>query len=293
MKVHTIDQEFLSSSQVIASYLLEGKDGHVLIESGPASTQKTLEKKVADLGIRLEDVKHVLVTHIHLDHSGGAGYWAQRGSQVYVHQRGARHLIDPEKLLASAGRIYLDRMDELWGKTIPIPEDQVTVFEEGQLNLCGIEVTALDTPGHARHHLAFRVGNAVFAGDVAACCLPGCSYPSVPGPPPEFDKETWLQSLDKLRQARPERLFLTHYGEVANPAEYLDNLQGRLEECVAFVKERIDLSMPDLEKAYSAWDREEAKKWGVNDEDYARYEKANPSFMSAQGIRRYVERLQG
>jgi glyoxylase-like metal-dependent hydrolase (beta-lactamase superfamily II) len=292
MKIHTIDQEFLSSPQVIASYLLEGDDGLVLIETGPASTQATLERKVCELGFELTDVKHVLVTHIHLDHSGGAGYWAQRGSQVYVHSRGARHLISPDKLLASAGRIYLDRMEELWGTTIAIPEERVTVFEEGTRNLSGLEVTALDTPGHARHHLAFQVGNAIFAGDVAACCLPGCKFPSVPGPPPEFDKETWKESLDKLRSAKPEQLFLTHFGQVDNPAEYLDALQGRLDECVDFVAERMDIPMADLEKAYSAWDKEQAKKWGVSDENHARYEKANPSFMSAQGIRRYVERRQ-
>ncbi|MCA9780387.1 MAG: MBL fold metallo-hydrolase, partial [Candidatus Eremiobacteraeota bacterium] len=203
MKIHIIDQEFLSSPQVIASYLIEGEEGLVLIETGPASVRTTLERKVESLGFQLDQVKHVLVTHIHLDHSGGAGYWAQRGSQVHVHERGARHLVSPEKLLASAARIYQERMDELWGTTIPVPEEKVTIFQEGSKTLCGLTVSALDTPGHARHHLAFQLEEAVFTGDVAGCCLPGCNYPSVPGPPPEFDRETWKQSLDKLRAAKP------------------------------------------------------------------------------------------
>lgn len=292
MKIHTLDQEFLSSPEVIASYLLEGPDGPLLIETGPASVQTVLERKVVEAGFKPEDVKHVLVTHIHLDHSGGAGYWAKRGSQVYVHSKGARHLIDPEILLASAGRIYLDRMDELWGQTIAIPEDQVTIFEEGTLNLAGIEVKALDTPGHANHHLAYQVEDALFTGDVAACCLPGCNFPSVPGPPPEFHLDRWKESLNKLRAARASRLYLTHFGEVSNPSEYLDALEQRMEDCVAFIRERLELPMPELEQAYSAWDREQSKKWGVSEDDYARYEKANPSFMSAQGIRRYVVKSQ-
>ena len=292
MKIHIVDQEFLSSPHVIASFLIEGEDGLLLIETGPASVRATLERKVEALGFELEQVKHVRVTHIHLDHSGGAGYWAQRGSQIYVHERGARHLIDPEKLLVSAGRIYLERMDELWGTTIAAPEERVTIFAEGTKNLCGLEVTALDTPGHARHHLAYQINDAIFTGDVAGCCLPGCDFPSVPGPPPEFDRETWKKSLDKLRQAGPSTLYLTHFGQVDNPKRYLDALEQRLDDCVKFVEDRENLSMEELQKAYSDWDRQQAAKWNVSDEEYARYDKANPSFMSAQGIRRYVHQMQ-
>ena len=289
MKIHTIDQEFLSAPEVIASYLLEGNEGPVLIETGPASTREVLESKVKDLGFELEEVKHVLVTHIHLDHSGGAGYWARRGSTVYVHSRGARHLIQPDKLIASATRIYQDRMDELWGKTIAIPEDQVVVFQDEARKLAGLEIRAIDTPGHARHHLAFQVEDVVFTGDVAGCCLPGCNFPSVPGPPPEFDRKAWKESLEKLRACQASKLYLTHFGRVEEPARYLDDLEKRLDECVDFVAANSALSMEELQQAYSAWDRERAREWNVSDADYERYEKANPSFMSAQGIRRYLE----
>lgn len=289
MKIHTIDQEFLGAPEVIASYLLEGDDGLLLIETGPASTRKVLERKVKALGFEPEAVKHVLVSHIHLDHSGGAGYWAERGSTVYVHSRGARHLISPEKLLASASRIYQDRMDELWGKTIAIPEERVVVFQDETRHLAGLEVSAVDTPGHARHHLAFQIGDVIFTGDVAGCCLPGCTYPSVPGPPPEFDRETWKESLKKLRDLNPSKLYLTHFGRVEDPTRYLADLEVRLDECVDFVASQSGLSMEELQKSYSVWDRDQAKKWNVTEADYQRYEKANPSFMSAQGIRRYLQ----
>lgn len=285
-----IDQEFLGAPHVIASYLLEGPDGLVLIETGPASVKATLERKIQELGFSLEQILHVLVTHIHLDHSGGAGYWAERGAQIHVHEKGARHLIEPEKLLASASRIYLDRMDELWGTTIPASAEKVSVFQEGTRSLAGLEVTALDTPGHAGHHLAFLVGDALFSGDVAGCCLLGCNFPSVPGPPPEFDQEAWKSSLSKLRQAQPAALYLTHYGKVDKPGQYLDALEERLHDCVKFVEEREGLTMEELQRAYSEWDRAQSKRWNVSEQDYQRYEKANPCFMSAQGIRRYLQR---
>lgn len=288
MKIYTIDQQFLGAPEVIASYLVEAPDSLVLIETGPASTQRVLEASIRDLGFALEDVRHVLVTHIHLDHSGGAGHWAARGSQIYVHPKGGRHLISPDRLLASAARIYGERMDELWGTTLPVPEQQVTLFEEGSLPIGGLMVKAWDTPGHAGHHLAFQLSDALFTGDVAGCKLPRSTFPSVPGPPPEFDLPLWKTSLAKLRATDAGRLYLTHFGEVEEPGLYLEALEKRLEQCVEFVESQGALSDEQLEQAYSAWDREQAGQWGVTDEAYARYEKANPSFMSAQGIRRWV-----
>ena len=288
MTITCIDQEFLGTPKVIASYLVEAPEGYLLIETGPASTQAVLESRLQNAGVALDEIRHVLITHIHLDHSGGAGYWAQRGAKVYVHPKGATHLIDPSRLLASASRIYLDRMDELWGNTIPAPAEQVVPLEEGVHRIAGLEVRAWDTPGHAAHHLAFGVGGDLFTGDVAGVRLPGSQYVSVPAPPPEFHLETWHQSLHKLIEIAPDRLHLTHFGGDFEGLTHLRQLDQRLDECVEFVTAQSELSPEELQVAYQAWDREQAQKYGVDDAAYQAYEKANPIFMSAQGIRRYL-----
>lgn len=287
VKIHTIDQEFLGTPQAIASYLVEGPDGYLLIETGPASVKETLERKIGELGVDLHDIKDVLVTHIHLDHSGGAGYWAERGATIYVHPIGAPHLIDPSRLLSSAERIYLDRMDYLWGKTIAIPQAQVVEFVDSTRTIAGLSVEAIASPGHASHHLAFRIGEVLFTGDVAACRLPGSRFVSVPGPPPEFWMETWLESLQKLEALPVSKLYLTHFGEVEEPQAHFAQLRERLKDCTDFVFRNRNLEPQELAKAYQAWDREQAARWGVDDATYQAYEKANPSFMSAQGIARY------
>lgn len=290
MNVQVIDQEFLGTQEAIASFLIQGSDGYLLIETGPATTQTVLEKKITDLGVALSEVKHVLVSHIHLDHSGGAGYWAARGAKVYVHPKGARHLINPEKLLASAQRIYLDQMETLWGKTLPVPAEQVVELCDQTVTLSGLEVTALDTPGHASHHLAFKIGEALFTGDVAGCRLPGSEFVSVPGPPPEFHLQTWRESLDKLEPLKVENLYLTHFGKVSKPADHFFQLRKRLTACVDFVGRHLGLPPEELAARYQAWDAEQAKEFGVDEETYKAYERANPSFMSAQGIARYYKK---
>ena len=290
VKIDIIDQEFLGTPHAIASFLVHAPDGYILVESGPATVQEVLEQKVKALGVEPADVKHVLVSHIHLDHSGGAGYWAKRGATVYVHPKGARHLIDPERLLSSAKRIYLDQMDYLWGTTIPIPADQVVEMEEGVREIAGLKVEALNTPGHAAHHLAFKMEDVIFTGDVGACSLPGSDYVSVPAPPPEFQLETWLQSLQKLRTHNARRFYLTHFGEVQDPENHLNQLEKRLQSCVEFVIANRDKEPEELTRAYQAWDREQAAGMGVDDTLYQAYERANPAFMSTQGILRYLRK---
>ncbi len=291
MKIDVVDQNFLGTPQVIASYLLHGPDGPILIETGPASVQSTLDSRLRDLGVDPLDIRHVLVTHIHLDHSGGAGHWAKRGAKIYVHPKGAPHLVEPARLLASASRIYGDRMDELWGSTLPVAQDLVVPVEEGRFRIGTLEIEAWDTPGHAAHHLAFQVGEDLFTGDVAGVRLPGSAYVSVPAPPPEFHLETWLKSLDKLETAGAKRLHLTHFGGGFEAGDHLSQLRGRLGECVDFVSSNRALQGDDLAKVYQQWDASQAKVHGVNDQTYKAYEKANPSFMSAQGISRYLHKF--
>lgn len=288
MTITCIDHEFLGTPQVIASYLVQAPEGYILIETGPASSQARLESELLARGVRLEEIAHVLVTHIHLDHAGGAGVWAERGAKVYVHPKGAPHLVDPSKLLASAARIYRDRMDFLWGQTRPVPQQQVVPLEEGVHRIAGLDVHAWDTPGHAAHHFAFGIEGDLFTGDVAGVRLPGCDYVSVPAPPPEFHLESWKSSLLKLIALAPQRLHLTHFGGGFEGLTHLRQLEQRLEECVEFVASQGQLSSEELQTAYQQWDREQAQRFGLDEQAYQAYEKANPVFMSAQGIRRYL-----
>lgn len=291
MTIHCIDHEFLDTPEVIASYLVEGPKGLILIESGPATTQTTLEANLKAIGVNPEDISHVFVTHIHLDHAGGAGYWARRGAQIYVHPKGAPHLIDPSKLIASATRIYQEQMDRLWGTTLPVPADHVVEVPEGEFQVAGLTFQAWDTPGHAAHHLAFGLDGDLFTGDVAGVRLPRCPYVSVPAPPPEFQLEDWVHSLDKLIACGPERLHLTHFGGNFPARDHLDQLRQRLVECVDFVAANLDLKPLELQKAYQNWDHSQALACGVDDSSYAAYEKANPVFMSTQGITRYLRKF--
>ncbi len=296
MKIHVLDHRFLGTPEVISSFLVEAPEGLLLIEAGPASTAETLEAEIAALGHDLDQVRHVLVTHIHLDHAGGAGRWAARGAEIHVHPLGARHLIDPSRLLASATRIYGDRMDELWGRTAPCPRELVHPWDEAGRRLCGLEVRGYSTPGHAAHHLAFQIAGALFTGDVAGVRLPGSSYVSVPGPPPEFDLLRWQQSLESLSELSVERLYLTHFGEHEDPAGHFEQLGRRLLRCYRAVADILDESpeteLLELQRRYQAWERTEAMASGMSVEQYEAYEKANPSFMSAQGFARYWRKSQ-
>lgn len=198
--------------RVISAFLLETHRGPVLIETGPESRFAHLEQSLNDLGYAVRDIRHVLVTHIHLDHAGAAWRFAEQGATVYVHPKGAQHLIDPSKLWASATRIYGDRMEPLWGKMGLVPESQIVTLGDGDVVGFGdVEVKAIDTPGHASHHHAFQVGDALITGDVGGVRI-GKGPVLPPCPPPDIHVETWLESIAKIRSINPKTLYLTHFG---------------------------------------------------------------------------------
>ena len=163
-----IDLHFQNIPQAIAAFLLETDDGPILIETGPYSTFPALEAGLRGLGYSVDDVQHVLLTHIHLDHAGSAWAFAERGATIYVHPVGVQHLSDPSRLMNSARRIYKEEMDTLWGEMRSIPEDQIRAVAHGEeIGVGGRLFQAWHTPGHARHHIAWQVGNELFTGDVA------------------------------------------------------------------------------------------------------------------------------
>ena len=161
-----------------------------------ARRSKILIAGLKHYGFEIKDITDVFLTHIHLDHAGGAGWLAQQGCQIHVHENGAPHLINPEKLLASAGRLYGDRMDTLWGEFITRHEEKITIMHDNEVIKVGdLSIRALDVPGHANHHLVYLIGDACFSGDIGGIRLNPHHYLSLPMPPPDLNLEKWRQSI--------------------------------------------------------------------------------------------------
>ncbi len=296
--VHLIDLNYLDIPGAIGAWVIDAPDGPVIIECGPHSCHDRLVAGLADLGHAPADVKHVVVTHIHLDHAGAAGWWAREGAHIHVHEFGARHLIDPAKLIASATRIYGDEMDRLWGEILAAPEDRVhEVRDNDVLRINGIELTALETPGHARHHHAFRYGNVCFTGDAAAMITP--ELPGVPGgfialptPPPEYDLEAWLASIERLRAHDFEAINLTHFGTIDAPAAHFDRLATTLRDHAQFIRERFEAGDAEdaIVDAYRAWYQSQADAAGVDQRTFGRFVSKHVVAMNVSGVVRYLKK---
>jgi glyoxylase-like metal-dependent hydrolase (beta-lactamase superfamily II) len=263
LPVYTIDLHLQGTARAVAAHVIAGFDGHVLIDCGPESTIPSLLEGIRAVGLEPEEIRHIVLTHIHLDHAGAAGKLARMfGAQVYVHARGAPHLLDPSKLLASARQIFGTRMRSLWGGIEAVPAQQLTVLEgarvpwssallesdhlgvddgnlldpnvleQNLIELSGHQLRAYHTPGHASHHLIYAWENpeglAIFAGDVAGVRLPGSNNPIPPTPPPEVDLRAWSESLELLTALAPSRLYLTHFGPIDDVHEHLTRLKTNL-----------------------------------------------------------------
>lgn len=295
-KVITLDLNFQGIPETIASYLIVGPDGPVLIETGPGSTLEMLIQRLDEHGFASSDIKHVLVTHIHLDHAGAAGWWAQQGAQVYVHHVGAQHLINPSKLLASAGRIYGDQMETLWGETVPAPVENVTAVEDNDtIAVAGLTFTALDTPGHAWHHHTYRLGNIAFTGDAAGIRLAQKPLVDIPAPPPEFKLEVWHKTLDRLASEQFAAIYPTHFDRVDDVSTHLREFRALLDDAANFVRQGMEngVERDALVTQFESWHRERARQAGVSEDVVHQYETANPWYMSVDGIMRYWRKKMG
>jgi glyoxylase-like metal-dependent hydrolase (beta-lactamase superfamily II) len=228
----------LGRPHVIGCWDVDG----VLVDPGPESSLSTVLEALGD-----ERPRAVLLTHIHLDHAAATGAMVRRWPdlEVYVHERGARHLIDPSKLLASAERLYGDKLTYLWGGIVPVPEGNVRPLAGGE-TVFGMRVAY--TPGHASHHVCYfhEESGTAFVGDVAACRIPPSNLIVPPTPPPDIDVETWEESLDTVAAWRPERLALTHFGAIE------DDVPGHLEAVRAKLREEADLARRMSEQEYNA-----------------------------------------
>jgi glyoxylase-like metal-dependent hydrolase (beta-lactamase superfamily II) len=272
-----IDVEHLGRPRVIGCWEVDG----ALVDPGPESSLATLLEKLGG-----EQPRALLLTHIHLDHAAAAGAMVERWPdlEVYVHQRGAPHLVDPSRLLKSAGQLYGDQMERLWGRIVPIPEANVRVLQGGE-SVFGMRVAY--TPGHASHHVCYfhEESGTAFCGDVAACRIPPSDLVLPPTPPPDIDVELWEESLDTVAAWNPERLALTHFGAVEEDvAGHIEAARERLRREAALARGMEEAAYnADLERRLRAQLTEE----GHGEETVAELLQAVPTAYQWSGLARY------
>jgi len=270
--MRVIDVEHLGRSHVIGCWQV----GDALVDPGPESSVETL---LAALGE--ERPRALLLTHIHLDHAAATGALVRRWPEleVYVHERGAPHLVDPSKLLASAERLYGDAMERLWGEIVPVPEANVKPLAGGETVL-GMRVAY--TPGHASHHVGYlhEESGTAFVGDVAGARIPGLELIVPPTPPPDIDIEAWEDSIGVIEAWQPTRLALTHFGAIDDPLPHLALLKDRLREEAQLAR---DLSEADYETRH----RERVAEASASDETAKEMIQCVPPQYQWRGLDRY------
>lgn len=290
----TIDLHFQGKTQAIASYLIRQGDAVVLIESGPGSTLSALEAGLAKEGLSPRDVTHVLLTHIHLDHAGAAGWLSRQGAEIYVHPIGAPHLLNPEKLIASATRIYGDRMDTLWGEFLPVAQEQLKTPNDAEEIVIGtMRFLPVNTPGHAEHHYSYVFEDVCFSGDVGGVRIPGFQYLRAPMPPPELHFGRWRESLARLRGMKFTHIAPTHFGmfdDVQWHLSTLDETLAAMEKWLETVMAQ-DPSIEKLREEFTLWMEEEGKAKNLSEDVLRAYSLSNPVAMSADGLMRYWKKV--
>lgn len=279
MTLEPIDLHHQGADRIIASYALETDGGLALFDCGPTTTIDALERGLAAQGLALTEIRHLLLSHIHLDHAGAAGALVRRNPhlQVHVSAIGAPHLVDPARLESSARRLYGDTFDALWGELVPVPKENVHVVGDRVLGL-----ECFPTPGHASHHVCYldRDGT-LYAGDAAGVRLAPGKYVMPPTPPPELDVEAWEQTLALLEQRDPERVALIHFGVFGDVQRQLADLRLELYDWADHVRGGA------TEDEFITYVRAELENAG---EDVAHYDIAMPLWQSYRGLSRWVEK---
>jgi glyoxylase-like metal-dependent hydrolase (beta-lactamase superfamily II) len=290
----SISLPFQGEEGIVGSYLLAGDNDLVLIDPGPESMLKPLLDAISTCGFEPRDVTHILATHIHLDHAGAAGSLLHhmQDATVYAHSKGAPHMIDTSKVLASATRIYGKRMQELWGKVEPVPADRLRTIEHGDtLSVAGRNLHVYYTPGHAIHHVIFFDDNSgeLFAGDTAGVRLQDVDYVRPPTPPPDIDLEAWFASIDTMEQLSPSVLYLGHFGPTRTITQHLARLREQLNTWGDFILQEMRADKTEQEILNLLIARTDPELLQVTNDPHAlqRYEIAANYPMSVQGYMRY------
>ena len=288
-----VDLQHTGRPRVIASGVLHGPAGVAIVDPGPSSTLPRLWQELEAAGIREADVTTLLLTHIHLDHAGATGTMVRANPKlrVYVHEKGAPHLIDPSKLVASAGRLYADRMQTLWGPIDPVPAAAIDALQGGErLAIAGRTWEVEYTPGHASHHVSYfdRNSGIAFVGDVAGVKINPRGVVMPPTPPPDIDLEAWEESLHRIEAWRPDTLFLTHFGPYAPFDAHLAELREYTALTANLVKTSLSRDGDDASR--EKWFAEElmrALRRRLSEEDARAYEVAARFDLNYRGLARY------
>jgi glyoxylase-like metal-dependent hydrolase (beta-lactamase superfamily II) len=286
--VTLLDLKF-QAERTVAAFLIRTSEGPVLVETGPESLYDHLREAVEGEGFALEDIRHVFVTHIHLDHGGAAWRLARHGAKIHVHPKGARHLQDPSKLLDSARRIYGDAMDRLWGRLEPIAADRIVPMEDGETARHGdVSIHAIHAPGHAIHEITYRLEDGLFTGDVGGIRI-GHGPTIPPCPPPDIDLEAWLESIRRLRATRPAFIFPTHFGIKRDGEAHFDSLEENLHRIAEWVRQQLAAGTTEetMVPRFQAFLNGLLAECGLDEQAIGDYEIADPAFMSVYGLARY------
>lgn len=287
-----VDLKFRGSPHVIATAVASDAGGVALIDPGPASCLPALELGLNGLGIRLGEVRHILLTHVHLDHAGVTGTLVRRypDLQVFVHERGTPHLIDPTKLVRSATRLWGDQMRTLWGEVVPVPASNiVTISTPQRIDAGGRAFDVAYTPGHASHHVSFldRSSGVAFVGDVAGIRSSG-SYVRPPTPPPDIDVDLWIESAARIERWDPQTMFLTHFGPSHDVRIHLQSFVENLRAMAEWVRQSLVEPGSDEEKAraYAEFVDRELRRH-LTDQEILPHRVGAPFEVSWLGLARY------
>jgi glyoxylase-like metal-dependent hydrolase (beta-lactamase superfamily II) len=287
------DLQFQSRPRIVAAALVHGAGGAAIVDPGPSSTLPALREALTASGLSMRDVTALLLTHIHLDHAGATGTLVREnpGLRIYVHERGAPHLVDPSKLLASATMLYGDAMDRLWGEVVPVPASSLAVLKGGErIDEGGRTFEAAYTPGHASHHVSYFNSDTgiAFVGDTAGIKIIENGYVLPPTPPPDINLEIWEQSLRTIEAWHPETLFLTHFGPHGAASAHIAELRVHLALAADLAKQSLARDETDAQR--EVWFSEELRRElrrRLGDAEGRSYEIAGRLDLSWRGLARY------
>jgi len=292
-----LDLNFLGVPRIIASVVVHGPGGAAIIDPGPSSTLPALRAGLAKSGIALGDLRAVLLTHIHLDHAGATGTLVHENPalRVFVHEKGAPHIVDPEKLIASATRLWGDEMDRLWGEFRPVPRQALVVLKGGErIDAVGRDLEVAYTPGHASHHVSYFSADTgiAFVGDTAGIRLRPGAFIMPPTPPPDIDLEAWRDSLRRIAEWRADTVFVTHFGPHAPVGAHLTEMVSHLELTASLVKASLARAGSDEDR--EQWVAEELRRElrrRMSESEARAYEVAGRFDLSWRGLARYWRKI--
>jgi len=298
--VDYVDLRFLGRPGIIAIAILHGAGGVALVDPGPSTSLDHLREALQHKGFRVADVRQLLLTHIHLDHAGAAGSLVRENPdiEVFVHERGAPHMVNPERLLQSAGRLYGEDMGPLWGEFLPVPAERLRALKGGEtISAGGRELQVAYTPGHASHHVAYfdRSSSVAFVGDTAGIRRAGGAYVMPPTPPPDVDLESWRESEARILAWDPDTLFLTHFGPFHGARLQFQQLNDNIEAWSRIVRRLLADDSLDASQRQQVFVEEASRELrrAVGDAEAKHYSRAGRLDYSWQGLSRYWRKRAG